>query len=160
MSVCCLHVIFQYSFILTLLKMEITDPVLPGFGLLLYRFSGHNFPKCGQLDLKFVPVIQCNAMIIFLTAFVQLQRIGQNWDKKLIFGVIFRSFSSTPSYALRVAPQFLRQIKGLMKIHNRGKFHLYSICGSQVIKFQIVSWRCSIHEMAHFGVFLSPFSPK
>ena len=47
-----------------------------------------------------------------------------------------------------------------MKIHNRGKFHLYSICGSQVIKFQIVSWRCSIHEMAHFGGFLSPFSPK
>ena len=47
-----------------------------------------------------------------------------------------------------------------MKIHNRGKFHLYSICGSQVIKFEIVSWRCSIHEMAHFGGFLSPFSPK
>ena len=47
-------------------------------------------------------------------------------------------------------PQFLRQMKGLMKIHDRGKFHIYSICGSQVIKFQMFSWRCSIHEMGHF----------
>ena len=35
-----------------LLKIEITDPVLPGFGLLLYRFFDHNFPKYGQNDLK------------------------------------------------------------------------------------------------------------
>ena len=33
--------------------MEITDPVLRGFGLLLYRFFGHNFPKYGQNGLKF-----------------------------------------------------------------------------------------------------------
>ena len=43
---------------------------------------------------------------------------------------------------------------------NRGKFHLSSICGCQVIKFEMFSWRCSIHEMAHFGGFLGPNSPK
>ena len=88
-----------------------------------------------------------------MTVFILLQRIGQNWAEKLIFWVIFRGFSLTPSYALRFAPQFLRQMKGLMKIHIRGKFHRYSICGSQVIKFQMFSWRCSIHKMAHFGGF-------
>ena len=45
-------------------------------------------------------------------------------------------------------------------MYNRGKFHLYSICGCQVIKFEMFSWRCSIHEMAHFGEFLGPNSPK
>ena len=37
-----------------------------------------------------------------------------------------------------------------MKIHNCGKFHLYSICGCQVINFQMFSWQYSIHELGHF----------
>ena len=45
-------------------------------------------------------------------------------------------------------------------MYNRGKFHLYSICGSQVTKFQIFSWQWSNHEMAHFGDFLGPNVPK
>ena len=47
-----------------------------------------------------------------------------------------------------------------MKIHNRGTFHLYSICGGQVISFQMFSWWCSIHEIVLFGSFLGPNSPK
>ena len=38
-----------------------------------------------------------------------------------------------------------------MNIHNHGKFHLYSICGCQVINFQMFSWRCSIDEIVLFG---------
>ena len=51
-------------------------------------------------------------------------------------------------------------IKCLMEVHNCGKFHWCSICGCQVINFQMFSWQCSIHEMAPFGGFLGPFSPK
>ena len=120
----------------------------------------HNPPNSGLIGFKFPPVIKCNLIHQIMEGFYNILKNGQNWAKKPIFWVIFRGFSLTPSNALRVAPQILRQIKGLIKIHNRGKFHLYSVCGSQVIKFQIVSWRCSIHEMAHFGGFLSPFSPK
>ena len=47
-----------------------------------------------------------------------------------------------------------------MEIHNRAKFHLHSICGSQVKNFKKVSWRWSIHELGHFGGFLGPNSPK
>ena len=47
-----------------------------------------------------------------------------------------------------------------MKIHNRGTFHIYSICSCQVIHFQMFSWQCSIHEIVLFGGFLGPNSPK
>ena len=45
-------------------------------------------------------------------------------------------------------------------MYNPGKFHLYSISGCQVMKFEMFSWQCSIHEMAHFRRFLDPNSPK
>ena len=58
--------------------MEITDPVLPVFGLLLYRFSGDTFPKCGQVDLKFVPVMQSN---VLHQIFDSLYPTVKNWSK-------------------------------------------------------------------------------
>ena len=51
-------------------------------------------------------------------------------------------------------------MKGLIKIHNRGKFYQYSIFGCQVMNFQNFLYQFSIHEMALFGEVLSPNSPK
>ena len=45
-------------------------------------------------------------------------------------------------------------------MYNRGKFHLYSISGCEVKKFEMFSWRWSIHEMTDFWAFLGPNSPK
>ena len=45
-------------------------------------------------------------------------------------------------------------------MYQRGKFYIYRISGSQVIKFHIISWRWSIHEMGHFRGFLGPNFPK
>ena len=45
-------------------------------------------------------------------------------------------------------------MKGLMK------FQLRSICGSQVINFQMFSGPWSSHELGHFGGFLGLNSPK
>ena len=78
----------------------------------------------------------------------------------MIFWLILGSLSIKPSYILTVTPQFLCQMKGLMKMYNRGKFHLYSICGCKVIKFEKFSWQWSIHEMEHFRGFLGPNSHK
>ena len=47
-----------------------------------------------------------------------------------------------------------------MELHNRGKFHLYSICGCEVKKFEMFPWWSSIHEMTHFLAFFGPNSPK
>ena len=76
------------------------------------------------------------------------------------FWFVSGSFSITPSYALLVTPQFLLEMKGLMEMYNCGKFHLYSISGCQVIKFQMFSWRWRIHEMTHFEGVLDHNSPK
>ena len=47
-----------------------------------------------------------------------------------------------------------------MEIYNHGKFRLYSISGCEVKKFEMFSWRWSIHEMVHFLAFSGPKSPK
>ena len=52
------------------------------------------------------------------------------------------------------------QMKGLMVIHNPGKFHQNRICGSKVRNFQILFWQCSSHEMGLLWGFLGPLSPK
>ena len=87
-------------------------------------------------------------------------KIPKNSAQNLNLWLIFGSFSITPSYALSFTPQFLYQIKGLMEMYNRGKFHLYSISGCEVKKFEMFSWRWSIHEMAHFWAFSGPKSSK
>ena len=56
----------------------------------------------------------------------------------------FGLFSAVFRHALPLSKdeaQIFCQIKGLMKIHNRAKFHLDSVCGSQVINFQKFSWQ-------------------
>ena len=55
---------------------------------------------------------------------------------------------------------FFCQVKDLMKIHNRDKFHQYSICSCHVKNFQSFAYRHYIHEMALFGRFFGPHLPK
>ena len=103
--------------------------------------------------------MQSNASDIwqFLLYCKELVKIGsKNW----LFHSFWEVFLFTPCYALWVTPQILHQVKGLMKIYIWGKFRLYSFCGSQVINVQMVSWRSSSHEMAHFERVLGPFSAK
>ena len=87
-------------------------------------------------------------------------KIPKNSAQNLNFWLIFGNFFITPSYALLFAPQFLYEIKVLMEIYNHGKFRLYSISGCEVKKFEMFSWRWSIHEMVHFLAFSGPKSPK
>ena len=87
-------------------------------------------------------------------------KIPKNSARKLNFRLIFGTFSITPSYGLLVTPKFLLGLKDITKMYNCGKFHLYSISGCQVIKFEMFSWWWRIHEMAHFWGFLGPNFPK
>ena len=50
-------------------------------------------------------------------------------------------------------------VSTLMKIHNRGMFHLYDVCGCRVKNFQIFAYRFSIHKKVLCGRFLAPHSP-
>ena len=102
--------------------------------------------------------MQSNASDIWHFSFYSKEKVKigpKNWFSSL-FWERFPLRPLAPSgYA-----QISCQIKFLMNIHNRGKFHHYSFCGSQVINFQMFSWQCSIHEIALFEKFLGFFSPK
>ena len=64
-----------------------------------------------------------------------------------IFGVFFHHAQLPP---VDDAP-ILSQNKGLMEIHNRGKFHEYTICGCQVINVQMFSHQQKRPFLGHFG---------
>ena len=119
-------------------------------------FFGCNPPKCGQSGLKFWQVMECKAMHQVYDSFYSILKKRSKFDQKNWFSGSFLEFFH---YALlrpsSYAPIFC-QIKGLMVIHNCGKFHQYSISGSQVINFQMFLWRCSIHEIAPLGGGFSP----
>ena len=63
--------------------------------------------------------------------------------------IFWRFFDSAHLPPVCEAPIWC-EIKGIMQIHNRGKFHGYSICGCQVIKFQMFS---NQPKMPCFGAF-------
>ena len=67
-------------------------------------------------------------------------KIPKNSAQNLNFWLIFRKLLDSPSYVLSFTPQLLYQIKGLMEMYNRGNFHLYSISGCEVKKFEMFSW--------------------
>ena len=95
-----------------------------------------------------------------ITGFYKILKFPKNPTQNLNFWLIFGSFWITPSYTFWVMLQILCQMGGLMEVHNCGKFHLCNICGYEVKKFEMFSWRWSIQEMAHFWAFLDPNSPK
>ena len=69
-----------------------------------------------------------------------------------------RFFVYTPLHPMSYTPIFC-QIKGLMKIHNVGMFHQYSICSCQVKNLKSFAYQFSIHEMVLTQVFL-PLTPQ
>ena len=52
------------------------------------------------------------------------------------------------------------QIKDLIEIHNRDKFHQYSICGFQVMYLERFSKEQQVQFLAASGWFLGDNSPK
>ena len=52
------------------------------------------------------------------------------------------------------------QMKGLMEIHNPGKFHQYCICGCQVKYFQSLSYQQKVGFRVAFGSFFMDYNAK
>ena len=65
-----------------------------------------------------------------------------------------------PSYPVWVTPQFFSQIKGLIKIHNCGKFDEYRIFDYQVMNLQNFSHHQKVPFLGPFGWFFGHNSPK
>ena len=84
--------------------------------------------------------MQCNLMHPIFDSFYSIQKKWSELGTKTDFLANFARFSvSALQHPISYAP-ILGQIKSLMKIYNRGKFHLYIVCGCQVINFHMFSW--------------------
>ena len=95
----------------------------------------------------------------YITGFHLLMKTPSNWAKNPFFGP-FRRFLGYTLPRPKAGTKIFCQMKDLMTIHNRVKFHFHSICGSQVINFQKFSWQWSSHELGHFWGVLDPNSPN
>ena len=129
---------------------------LAAFG---WFFVDYN-PKSTAICTKFSPVMQSNSKYGICYGFCYSAENSKKWSQKTNFGPFFQWFFGHALPRPMGNAKIFFQMKGLMMIHDRGKFDLHSICGSQVINFQKFSWQCSIHKLGHFGGFLGPKSPK
>ena len=77
--------------------------------------------------------------------------IAKDWILKVFHLHLLTPYEYTPK---------LCQMKDLIIILIRGRFHEYSICGCEIKNFQSFSYWFSIHEMGPFWWFLYPYSPK
>ena len=81
-------------------------------------------------------------------------------SQKKYFLAHFRRFFIYTLLRSMIHPQSFFQIVGHMKIHNRGKFHEYSISGCQVIDFQFFCTDSASMKWPFLGGFLVPNSAK
>ena len=104
--------------------------------------------------------MQCKAKYYICYGFWHSSENSKKWNQNINFLGFFQRFLDHALLRPMGHAQIFCQMKFLMKIHNRVKFHRYRICGCEVINFPMFSWRCIIHEMGHFWGFLGPNSPK
>ena len=89
------------------------------FWLLLGCFFGHNSPRCGQILLKFWPIMQCKVLNQICDGF--WCKFHEIKHKTLNLWLILTGYLS--SYALTVTPQILCQKKGIINLHKPAKYH-------------------------------------
>ena len=76
------------------------------------------------------------------------------------FGGVFRAFFDHAHLPPVSDASIFGQMKGLMEIHNRGKFRAYTMCGSQVINVQMFSDQQKVPFWGGFGWFIGLNTPK
>ena len=123
-------------------------PFLGAFGW----FFGHNSPQCSQILFKFGTVIQTNILHHIYYDFWDSAENLKKLPQKPHFVVGFQRFLDHALFRRVGDAPIFGQMKGLMEIHNSGKFHWYSICGCQVIYFQSLSYQQKVGFLAAFWV--------
>ena len=122
-------------------------------------FSSHNSPKCSQIILKFGTVMQCNITYHIQYSFSYSSKNSKKSQKTYFLALLQSFFFYTFLRPMSNAPIFC-QMKDLMKIHNRGKFHQHSICGCQVSNFQMFSQKQKVEFQTSSRWLFDHNSPK
>ena len=93
-------------------------------------------PKSNLICTKLSSVMQSRAMCYICYRFWCIIKNLKKWTQKNNIWGFFQSFFGHPLSIPMCNTQIFCKIKVIMKICNRGMFHVHSICGSQVISFQ------------------------
>ena len=100
-------------------------------------FLDHNCPKFSQIRRKYRPVLPFRAMGEICDGLHWILKKVSKLGQKTDFVGYFQSFLVYALLRLVSYAQIFCQMKGLIEIHNPGKFHLYTISLCQVIDFQM-----------------------
>ena len=111
-------------------------------------------PKSSPICTKLSPAMQCMAKYHICYGFWYSFGNSKNGAKKNHFLAFFHRFSGHAPWTPLCHAQIFCQMKVLLVINNRGKFHRYSICGCQVRRFQSFSCQKKGEFLATFGWFL------
>ena len=95
--------------------------------------------KCDQICCKFWQTMQCKVMCQICDSFYSVSNKTSKLGQKADFSAHFQRLFVFTCLRLIIHAPIFSQIKSLMKVHNRGKFHYYSICGCQVTNDQMFS---------------------
>ena len=131
-------------------------PFLGAFGW----FFGHNSPKYSQIHFKFGTVMQANILHQIYYGFWYSTENSKKLTQKPHFVVGIQNFFDHAFFCPMDDAPIFGLMKGLMEIHNPGKFHRYSICGCQVMYFQSLLYQQKVVFLATFGWFLVDYNPK
>ena len=86
-------------------------------------FFGGNPLECGQICFKFWPQIQCKVMHDIFDSFYSILKKWSKLGQKTDFLAHFQRILVYTLLCLIIYAPIFCQMKGLMKIHNLGKFH-------------------------------------
>ena len=103
-------------------------PFLGSFG----RFLGHNSRRSGQILSKLKTVTETILLHNIYYGFLNSIENSEKINPKPISLGLFRFLGHALPHP-KDSRQIFYKMKDLMEIHSHAKFHLYSICGCQII---------------------------
>ena len=98
-------------------------PFQAAFGMFFY----HNSPKCGQIRWKYLPAMPFRAISQICYGLCLILKKRSKLGKKTGFADHFQRFFLYAILRPLCYTQIFYLTKGVIEIHNAGKFHRYSI---------------------------------
>ena len=130
------------------------------FRLLLGGFLAITAPNAVEFFWNLEQSCSTRQSITYDTVFDIVLKIPGNGAEKPIFWLFLRDFLTTPSYSLRVTPQFFAKSKVLWWYIIMVSFISLAFVVPKLKIFKCFHGNCSSHKMGPSWVFLGPFFPK
>ena len=116
-------------------------------------FFGYNSQKCGQIGLKFCPVMLYKVMHQILDNFYSILKKWSKLSQKSDFLAAFQRFFVYALLRLMSHAPVFFQIKCFMELHNCSISYQCNVCDYQVINFQFFCGNAASMKWPFWGGF-------